>query len=105
MGIASTLLIVATDRPDIYAQALRGGEAFGMTGDVEIVFDRRRGERRQPGRPFESASRRNDRRRIVIEPALRAKGWALVTAEAREALPPHVPINVDLGMSGDDSSR
>ena len=104
--MACALFIVAADRPDLYAQALRGIKAFGITGDVDIVLDRRRGERRQPGRPFDGASRRNDRRRIVIEPELRAKGWALVTAEAREAVPTHVPINVDLGMSGaDDDPR
>ena len=79
------LFIVAADRPDIYAQALREVGAFGITVDVEIVFDRRRGERRQPGRPFDSASRRNDRRRIVVEPELQAKGWAFISAHRNSA--------------------
>jgi hypothetical protein len=103
--VPTGLFIVAADRPDIHAQALRGVEAFGITGDVEIVLDRRRGERRQPGRLFDAASiRRNDRRRIVIEPELQAKGWAFVSADARDAAAPHVPMNIDLGMSGADDS-
>jgi len=95
----TALFIVAVDRSDIHTEALRGIASFGVTGDVEVIRDRRVGERRRPGRPFDAASKRNDRRRIVIHDQLRSRGWALVTAEARAAIPPHVPLRVDVGMS------
>jgi len=102
MGMASTLFIVAADRPDIYAQALRGVAQFGITGDVEVIHDRRIADRRRPGRLFEEASRRHDRRRIVIVDELRRQGWAVVTAEMRAAIPPYAPLDIDTGMSGID---
>ena len=95
----SALVIIAADRPDIYAEAQRGTARFGITGEVEVIRDRRVGERRRPGRPFDEASRRNDRRQILVDDQLRRQGWAVVTAEARAAIPPHVPLHMDLGLS------
>ena len=98
--MTSSLVIVAADRPHLYDQALGGLMSFGVIGDVEVIRDRRVGDRRRPGRLFSEASKRNDRRRIVIDDQLRGRGWALVTAEARAAIPPHVPLHIDLGLSG-----
>jgi hypothetical protein len=96
------LFIVAVDRHDVFSQALHGVTSFGITGDVDVIRDRRVGERRRPGRPFDEASKRNDRRRLVIDDQLRSRGWALITAEARAAIPPHAPLHIDLGLSGID---
>jgi hypothetical protein len=94
------LLVISAQRPDLYEEALRtAGE------DIEVVLDRRVGDRRRPGRPFENESKRNDRRRIRIDDKLQTQGWALVTAEAREAIPAHAPLSMDLGMSGLDDAQ
>jgi hypothetical protein len=77
-----SLFIVSVYRPDLYEAALR---AVGMAQDVEVVFDRRVGERRRPGRPWNSEASRNERRRVAIDEQLRTEGWALIAAEAREA--------------------
>jgi hypothetical protein len=75
-----SLFIVSVYRPDLYNAAL---EAAGLAGDVEIVLDRRVGDRRRPGRePVESADI-NERRRLQIDEQLRADGWALISADAR----------------------
>jgi hypothetical protein len=76
------LFIVSVYRPDLYQAAL---EAVGMAQDIEVVLDRRVGERRAPGRPVDDDADHNDRRRMAIEEQLRTEGWALVSAEARRA--------------------
>ena len=75
-----SLFIVSVYRPDLYDAAL---EAIGLAHDVEVVLDRRVGERRGPGRREDNDSEVNERRRLRIEEQLRTDGWALVSAEAR----------------------
>ena len=84
-----SLFIVSVYRPDLYAAALA---AVGLAQDVEVVVDRRVGERRAPGRPTHSDADLNDRRRLWIEEQLRTEGWALVSAEARNT-PPTPPAS------------
>jgi hypothetical protein len=79
-----SLFIVSVYRPDLYAAALA---AVGLAEDVEVVLDRRVGERRAPGRPAQSDADLNDRRRLWIEEQLRTEGCVLVSAEARTAPP------------------
>ena len=59
-----SLFIVSVYRPDLYDAALA---AVGLARDVEVVLDRRVGERRQ----------------LLIEEQLRVDGCALVSGEAR----------------------
>lgn len=75
------LFIVSVYRPDLYTAAL---QAVGTAQDVEVVLDRRVGERRRPGRREDADSTANDRRRMVIDEQLRRDGWALVAREARD---------------------
>ena len=77
-----SLFIVSVYRPDLYDAAL---EAVGLARDVEVVLDRRVGERRGPGRPGSHEGDLNERRRLQIDEQLRTDGWALVSAEARRA--------------------
>ena len=79
--MAPALFIVSVYRPDLYEAAL---QAVGFAQDVEVVLDRRVGDRRGPGRPADGSSKDNERRRMAIEERLRTEGWALVAAEARE---------------------
>jgi hypothetical protein len=62
------LFIVSVYRPDLYEAALA---AVGCADDIEVVLDRRVGERRR-----------------AIDEQLRTDGWALVAPEAREPRPP-----------------
>jgi len=75
-----SLFIVSVYRPDLYKAAL---EAVGLARDVEVVLDRRVGERRRPGRELIESADINERRRLQIDEQLRADGWALVFADAR----------------------
>jgi hypothetical protein len=75
-----SLFIVSVYRPDLYEAALA---AVGLARDVEVVLDRRVGERRGPGRQTQDDADLNDRRRLLIEEQLRVDGWALVSSEAR----------------------
>jgi hypothetical protein len=77
------LFIVSVYRPDLYEAALG---AVGMAHDIEVVLDRRVGERRGPERLADDGGGPNERRRMAIEEQLRTQGWALVVGEAREAL-------------------
>jgi hypothetical protein len=76
------LFIVSVYRPDLYAEALA---AVGLASDVEVVLDRRVGERRNHQRAEHADSAPNERRRLLIEEQLRREGWAYVAAEARTA--------------------
>ena len=77
-----SLFIVSVYRPDLYNAAL---EAVGVARDVEVVLDRRVGDRRRPGRGVTADADINERRRLRIDEQLRTDGWALVSAEARSA--------------------
>jgi hypothetical protein len=75
------LFIVSVYRPDLYEAALG---AVGAARDIEVVLDRRVGERRGPDRQVDENSSDNERRRMAIEEQLRTQGWALVAAEERD---------------------
>ena len=75
-----SLFIVSVYRPDLYDAALA---AVGLARDVEVVLDRRVGERRGSGRQTQDDADLNDRRRLLIEEQLRVDGWALVSGEVR----------------------
>lgn len=75
-----SLFIVSVYRPDLYDAALA---AVGLARDVEVVLDRRVGERRGPARQARQDADVKERRRLVIDGQLRTEGCALVTAGAR----------------------
>jgi len=74
------LFIVSVYRPDLYEAAL---EAVGCARDIEVVLDRRVGERRGLHRQPTGETASGERRRMEIDEQLRTDGWALVAAEAR----------------------
>jgi hypothetical protein len=67
------LMIVARDRPDLYAR-LR--QEFGRDRAVAVVLDRRHGERRHAQLAITDEQRRAQRRRRDIDDDLRRLGWA-----------------------------
>ncbi len=74
--MAGHLLIVAWDRPDLWDYWRRW--FTGLEG-VEVILDRRRGERRQSVDPHEPERRRGDRRAFPgIDEDLRTAGFAIV---------------------------
>jgi len=73
--MATHLFIVAWDRPDLWDYWRR---AFPGVKGVQVILDRRRGERRRLLHPHEPARRREDRRRQSIDDELRNKGFAIV---------------------------
>jgi hypothetical protein len=73
------LFIVSVYRPDVYEAALG---VVGIAQDVEVVLDRRVGERRSPERVQQDWAP-GERRRLPIDEQLRADGWVLVAADAR----------------------
>jgi len=75
MGL--TLFIVSRDHPDLYAY-LR--ERFATDRGVEVILDRRLGQRRQRARPSELERRQNDRRqRPEIDLELQTRSHAIIT--------------------------
>ena len=78
----SSLFIVSVYRPDLYEAALA---AVGQARDVEVVLDRRVGERRRPERQQQDDADGNDRRRLVLDEQLRLDGCVLVSPDARSA--------------------
>jgi hypothetical protein len=76
LAIAKHLLIVARHRRELYEEVKR---AFAGHESVEVILDRRGGERRQrKGAPTLDKRRRDRRSRSVIEEQLRTIGWSLV---------------------------
>jgi hypothetical protein len=75
-----SLLIVSVYRPDLYEDALR---SIGVARDVEVVMDRRFGERRSEDRMLNDDEARKDRRRMRIDEQLRTDGCVLIRAEER----------------------
>jgi hypothetical protein len=79
MGDVDVLLIVARERPDVY-EAMR--REFADTRDrVQVVLDRRFGERRRQSSGFTPDRRRGERRHHDIEADLRSLGRAIVRIE------------------------
>src|SRR5215471_18456467 len=76
MAIAKHLLIVARHRRELYEEIKR---AFAGHESVQVVLDRREGERRQAkGSAAVDRRRRNRRTRSGIDEQLRTIGWSLV---------------------------
>ena len=75
--VAKQILIVARDRQKMYEYTKR---AFAGNPTVEVVLDRRRGERRSSGdRSGVQERRRRDRRLVLdIDNHLKALGWAVM---------------------------
>ena len=73
--MTSLLLIVAWNRPDLWALWRRW---FSGIDDVQVILDRRRGARRQRAQPHQPDRRGADRRRQPpIDDELRSTGFAI----------------------------
>ena len=77
-----SLLIVSVYRPDLYEDAIR---SVGIARDVEVVMDRRFGERRSEARMQSDEDLRKERRRMRIDEQLRTDGCVLIRGEERES--------------------
>lgn len=77
--MASHLFIVAWNRPDLWDYWKRW---FAGVENVEVILDRRRGERRQARQTFEPDRRQADRRQAGIEDELGSLGFAIVSRSA-----------------------
>lgn len=82
------LFIVARDRVKLYEYVKR---AFAGNDTVEVILDRREGERRREREGRAPDRRRGERRRVDVSTQLRALGWAIVVAD----LPGVGPRNPD----------
>ena len=79
----NVLLIVSRSNSTLYAYACSEFEGLGT--EIDVVLDRRHGERRRASAgETPSERRRADRRARAIDADLRGIGWALV----RRDLPP-----------------
>jgi hypothetical protein len=75
------LLIVSRHNSTLYSYACSEFEGLGT--EIDVVLDRRRGERRRlPAGGTDSERRRADRRAHAVEQDLRGIGWALVRRNA-----------------------
>ena len=72
------ICIVSAYRPDVFDSA-RHGLSFGQ--NIEVIVDRRIGERRGA----ERATSDSDRRRRNIEDELRTQGYAIVEIDSADA--------------------
>ena len=72
---AELLFIVARERPDLYEFLLR---EFSDAPEVDVVLDRRLGERRGRHDPCGVERRREERRRDPNDDSLSGLGWMLV---------------------------
>jgi hypothetical protein len=76
LTIAKHLLVVARHRRELYEEIKR---AFAGHESVQVILDRRLGERRQRKGPAATDRRRRSRRaHSAIDEQLRTIGWALV---------------------------
>ena len=66
-------------RPDMLAPARR---ALQTHPDIEVVVDRRIGERRNPERAESAETRARERRNLAIDAILRTYGYAIVARAA-----------------------
>ena len=72
------LCIISVYRPELVDELVH---SLGIGQGVQVVMDRRRGERRQTVRAASAASRDNDRRQRSIDDELRTEGFAVVRPE------------------------
>jgi hypothetical protein len=76
-----TLFIVSRQHPDLYAY-LR--ERFAADRAVEVVLDRRVGQRRRRTAPYDGDRRQGDRRvRLDVELELQTRSHAIITIPER----------------------
>ncbi len=70
------LFIVARDQPALYQTLLR---EFGAERDIEVLYDRRFGERRRHQGTWPEERRQGERRsRADVDAQLQSLGWVLV---------------------------
>jgi len=83
--VAKQILVVARDRQKLYEYAQR---AFSGNATVDVILDRRNGERRRSrDRSGTPERRRGDRRLLLeIDNHLRALGWAVVRLDVFRTL-------------------
>jgi hypothetical protein len=81
-GESNVLMIVSRHNSTLYTYACSEFEGLGK--EIDVVLDRRRGERRrQPSNGTTTTERRQaDRRAYAIDEDLRGIGWALVRRDA-----------------------
>ena len=74
------IFIVARDRPDLYRYL---SQTFSDADNVQVIWDRRDGERRvAPASAHNPERRRGDRRqRAAVDQELRLVGYAFITIE------------------------
>jgi hypothetical protein len=70
----STICIISVYRPDLMEEAI---QSLGTAGNVQVIMDRRMGERRRIPRTASNGAR-GDRRHLDIEERLRTQGFAIV---------------------------
>ena len=87
MRTPNVLLIVSRNNSTLYSYACSEFEGLGQ--EIDVVLDRRRGERRRrlAGAAFQSERRRAERRAYAIDQDLRAIGWALVRRDVPHGRP------------------
>jgi len=83
--VAKQILVVARDRQKLYEYAKR---AFSGNATVEVILDRRNGERRRSRDRSGTPERRQGDRRLLLEidNHLRALGWAVVRLDVFRTL-------------------
>jgi hypothetical protein len=74
------IFIVARDRPDLYRYL---SQTFSDAENVQVIWDRRAGERRAAPFAARNPERRQNerRRRTAVEQELRNVGYAFITIE------------------------
>lgn len=81
---ARYLLIVARDQPDLCDYLMRD---FAADEEVQVLLDRRQGERRQHRRPHEPERRRADRRQRGVDKDLRSRSFVIIHRRPRAFSP------------------
>jgi len=79
--VTSVMIIVSRDEPSrcTYFRHVFGSEIVYGSDTVDVILDRRLGQRRQPNHaPAEAERRRAERRRAGVAREIRKLGWALV---------------------------
>jgi hypothetical protein len=72
----SVLLIVSRHSSTLYAYAC--SEFQGLGSEIDVILDRRRGERRRARIVTGTDRRRGDRRARPVDQDLRGIGWAII---------------------------
>ena len=73
------LFVVARDRPDLY-QYFR--DTFAEVPTVQVIVDRRLGDRRRAAFPVTTERRQGERRSRTAEADLATTGYAFISLEA-----------------------